>query len=208
MCSPRGGGSDRNHVSLDKVRRRGRDRGVSGRGRARLSPKRGRGLTAITCPWIHLETWERQGCVRTGSRPFVTQAREKLVCNHVPLDTVRRRGRGRGVSGRGRARLSPKSGRGLTAITCPWIQFGDVGEAGGVSLRSLHFGRCCGCLPLRWRATFDNSVCQPFLAVSFLIHFLAARPAVFHCCCLFCHALCFCLASLFLYPVMWFEQLK
>ena len=108
-----------------------------------------------------------------------------------------------------------------TAITCPWTKFGDVGETGGVSLRSLHFGRCCGCLPLRWRATFDNSVCQPILAVSFLIHFLAARPAVFHCCCLFClllpffaccclfcHALCFCLASLFLYSVMWFEQLK
>ena len=137
------------------------------------------------------------------------------------LGYIWRRGRGRGVSGRGGARLSPKWGRGLTAITCPWIQFGDVGEAGGVSLLSLHFGRCCGCLPLRWRATFDNSVCQPFLAVSFLIHFLAARPAVFHCCCLFClllpffaccclfcHALCFCLASLFLFPVMWFEQLK
>ena len=137
------------------------------------------------CPWIHLETWERPGSLRTGLRPSVTQA-----------------------------------GEGLTAITCPWIQFGDVGEAEGVSLRSLHFGRCCGCLPLRWRATFDNSVCQPILAVSFLIHFLAARPAVFHCCCLFClllpffaccclfcHALCFCLASLFLFPVMWFEQL-
>ncbi len=24
----------------------------------------------------------------------------------------------------------PKQGRGLTTITCPWIQFRDVGEAG------------------------------------------------------------------------------
>ena len=78
----------------------------------------------------HSETWESHGSLRTGSRPSVTEAREGLDCNHVPLDTVRRRGRVRGVSGRGRARLSPKVGRGLTAITCPWMQFGDVGEAG------------------------------------------------------------------------------
>jgi len=35
-------------------------------------------LTAITCPWIHLETWERPGSVRTGSRPSVTQVGEGL----------------------------------------------------------------------------------------------------------------------------------
>ena len=158
--------------------------------------------------------WERPGSLWTGSRPSVTQAGEGLDCNHVPLETIRRRGRGRGVSGRGRARLSPKRGRGLTAITCPWIQFGDVGEAEGVSLRSLHFGRCCGCLPLRWRATFDNSVCHSFLLSLFCFIFcgspscsllllpLLPATASYACCCLFCHAFCFCLASLFLYYVM------
>ena len=136
--------------------------------------------------------WERPGSLWTGSRPSVTQAGEGLDCNHVPLDTVRRHGRGRGVSGRGRARLSPKWGRGLTAITCPWIQFGDVGEAGGVSLRSLHFGRCCGCLPLRWRATFDNSVCHSFLLSLFcfifwrLAQLFSTAAASFACCCLLC----------------------
>ena len=185
VCRPRGGDSDRNHVSLDTVRRRGRGRGVSGLGSERLSPKRGRGLTAITCPWIQFGDVGESGESPDGAAP---------VCHPS--------GEGRGLT---TITCPEKQSRALRCSSETWERLGECPY--GLYIREDAVGvfLCVGKLHLT--IPFVNLFLLSLFCFIFwqLAQLFSTAAASFACCCLFCLLLpllpaAACSAMLFVLP--------